>query len=134
MSRSGYSEDCWDSSINLYRGTVERAIKGKRGQAFLQEMAKALDEMPEKRLIPEELISKTGEVCAIGSVCKARGLDVSGVDVEDADSVARLVGLSRSMTAEIEYENDEGGRHDETPEQRWTRIRKWVDDNLRDQS
>ena len=130
MSRSGYSDDYDYNQLMLYRNTVERAIKGKRGQAFLQELAKALDDMPEKRLIAWELITKTGEVCAIGSVCKARGLDVSGVDVEDADAVGDLVGIARSMAAEIEYENDEAGRSDETPEERWVRVRRWVQEKL----
>ncbi len=37
MSRSGYQDDC--EGLNLYRGTVRRAIRGKRGQAFLRELA-----------------------------------------------------------------------------------------------
>lgn len=127
MSRSGYTDD--GDYINLYRAAVERAINGKRGQSFLQEMAKAMDEMPEKRLIASELIAESGEVCAIGSVCKARGLDVSKVDCYDADEVCSLVGISRAMASEIAFENDER-RRDETPEQRWVRMRKWITENL----
>jgi hypothetical protein len=127
VSRSGYTDDCDDySALYLYRATVERSLKGKRGQSFLIELAKTLDEMPEKRLIQSELISATGEVCTIGAVCKARGIDVDGVEVEDPDEVGDLVNISRSMAAEIEYENDEAGSSDETPEQRWVRMRKWV--------
>ena len=37
MSRSGYTDEC--EYLDLYRGKVERAIKGKRGQKFLQELA-----------------------------------------------------------------------------------------------
>lgn len=136
MSRSGYSDDC--ENMNLYRGTVERAIKGKRGQLFLQDLAAAMDAMPEKRLIAEELVTNAGEVCAIGVICKARGIDVTDVDVEDADKIGKLVGIARSMAAEIEYENDkrswhndERSWHNETPEQRWTRMRAWVAENLR---
>ena len=69
MSRSGYSDD-WDIGDNsgwLYRGAVERAIKGKRGQAFLKEMLAAMDALPEPKLIAEEL-EQEGAVCAIGSV------------------------------------------------------------------
>lgn len=128
MSRSGYSDD--GEYLNLYRATVDRSIAGKRGQAFLKELAKALDDMPEKRLIQHELIAETGEVCTIGAVCKARGLDVKGVDIDDPSTIGRLVGISMSMAAEIEYENDERARHDETPEQRWTRMRQWVNENL----
>jgi hypothetical protein len=128
MSRSGYVEDC--DYVNLYRSTVERAIKGKRGQAFLKELAEAMDAMPEKRLITSELIAESGEVCAIGSVCKARGLDITNVDVYNPDDVAKLVGISKSMAAEIEYFNDEHGSHDETLEQRWTRMRNWVEKQI----
>lgn len=129
MSRSGYSDDC--DYMDLYRATVERSIKGKRGQAFLLELAEAMDEMPEKRLIADELVTDSGQVCAIGVVCKARGIDVTGVDIHDPDRVGQLVGISRSMAAEIEYENDERPYRDETPEERWTRMRRWVDENLK---
>jgi hypothetical protein len=126
MSRSGYSDDCDSNYIYLYRGMVERTLAGKRGQAFLKELATAMDAMPTKRLIARELVRADGEMCTIGVVCKSRGLDVTDVDVEDADAVGDLVNIARSMAAEIEYENDECGERDETPEQRWTRMRNWV--------
>lgn len=129
MSRSGYCDDGGDY-MYLYRASVERAINGKRGQAFLKEMAAAMDAMPERRLIPSELVSQSGEVCAIGTVCKARGLDVSKVDEYDSEAVGKLVGIARSMAAEIEYENDERGRESETPEQRWVRMRMWVESEI----
>lgn len=124
MSRSGYSEDC--ENLWLWRGAVERAIHGKRGQAFLREMAAALDAMPEKVLISGELINEDGECCAIGAVCKARGIEVAGLDYEDSDTVAQTIGVARAMAAEIAYENDEQGGSSETPAQRWQRIRQWV--------
>lgn len=130
MSRSGYSEE--GDYLFLYRATVERAIQGKRGQTFLRELAKALDEMPEKRLIANKLISKNGEMCTIGVVCNARNIDVSDVDVEDSERVGQLVNIAQAMAAEIEYENDENGPHNETAEQRWTRMRGWVTENLKD--
>jgi hypothetical protein len=128
MSRSGYSDDC--ENLELYRASVERALKGKRGQAFLRELAAAMDAMLEKALIAGELITPEGDCCAIGTVCKARGVDVSKVNYDDPDSVARAIGVARSMAAEIEYENDEGSRRAETPAERWQRMRKWVNDNL----
>jgi hypothetical protein len=130
VSRSGYDDFDSCDNYHLYRGTVERSIQGKRGQAFLKDLASALDAMPNKRLIAGELISETGEVCAIGSVCKARGLDVTKISPEEPEDVGKLVGISRSMAAEIAYENDEC-EYSNTPEERWVRMREWVRDNLK---
>lgn len=127
MSRSGYGDDC--EHLELYRGTVARALKGKRGQSFLRELVAALDAMPEKTLIAGQLVAESGACCAIGAVCKARQLDVSDVDYFDPDAVARAIGVSGAMAAEIEYMNDEGNRN-ETPAQRWERMRKWASDNI----
>jgi len=129
MSRSGYSYDC--ENLELWRNAVERAIKGKRGQKFLRELADAMDAMPAKRLISGALIDETtGEVCAIGAVCKARGLDVSRVEVFDPQAVGGAVGIARALAAEIEWINDEDDRSTETPEQRWQRVRGWVDSQI----
>ena len=133
MSRSGYGY-CDSGSLNLWRGTVKRSINGKRGQDFLKELAKAMDEMPEKRLIKNELISENGEVCAIGVVCKSRGLKVGHVELEDPAEVGSLVGISMALAAEIEYLNDEFDYYrvvKETPEERWIRMRKWVDGQIK---
>jgi len=136
MSRSGYSDE--GDNLNLWRATVERSIAGKKGQAFLRELAKEMDAMPHKRLIADELVAENGEMCAIGVVCKARGLDTKGVNIENPKRVGELVGISMAMAAEIEYENDERTRSEwrtdvpeETPENRWIRMRKWVDENLK---
>jgi hypothetical protein len=125
MSRSGYSEDC--ENLNLWRGAVERAIKGKRGQAFLTEMLAALDALPEKRLFADALIEGR-EVCAVGSVGLLRGLDMSKLDVEDSHTIAKVFGIAPALAAEIAFENDDdfcyGGRT--TPEQRFQQMRAWV--------
>ena len=131
MSRSGYSDDY--EFMGLWQGTVERSIKGKRGQAFLTAMANALEAMPEKRLIAGQLVSENGECCAMGSVCVARSLDASSVDYEDRDQVAALFNIAPSLAAEIAYQNDDdffGYQKRETPEARWMRMRKWVEGNL----
>lgn len=129
MSRSGYIDDY--EFLDLYRANVDRAIAGKRGQAFLKEMAAAMDRMPEKVLIVGKLIDAAGNCCAIGTVCKARGLDISGVDYEDPEAVGRLVKISRSLAAEIEFENDDkDGWRPTTPAERWQRMRNWIDENL----
>lgn len=105
MSRSGYSDDC--EGLNLWRGAVERALKGKRGQAFLKELAAAMDAMPEKRLIADEL-QADGGFCTIGVLGHARGLDMARIDPHDSDQVSKVFGIAPAMAREIVYENDEG--------------------------
>jgi hypothetical protein len=130
MSRSGYSDDMDDYlAFGRWRAQVRSATRGKRGQAFLKELATAMDAMPDKVLIANELISAEGDCCTIGVVCKARGLDVRKVDVDSPEDVGALVGIAKQLAAEIEYENDEGW-YNETPQERWVRMRKWVDSQI----
>lgn len=151
MSRSGYIEDAEDNwAIIKWRGAVASAIRGRRGQAFLREMLASMDAMPKKRLIVEELV-KEGEVCALGVVAVARKMDVSAVDPEDHEAVAAAFGITHAMTCEVMYENDEvrdriveeahgppnrwGNRptywRNETPEERFARMRAWVVSKLK---
>ena len=126
MSRSGYSEDCDDHwQAIMWRGAVASAIRGKRGQEFLREMLAALDAVESHRLIADNLKTKDGEVCALGAVAAARGLDVSAIDPEDYATVANVFGLPRSLAQEIMFENDEAVTR-ETPEARYIRIRSWI--------
>lgn len=127
MSRSGY-DDCGDH-VAMWRGQVASAIRGKRGQAFLSEMLDALDAMPEKRLIADDLI-KGSEVCAIGSVGVKRGIDMTPLDPHDAQRLSSVFGIAYQLVCEIEYMNDEAGWND-TPEQRWQRVRKWTAQQIR---
>ena len=86
MSRSGYSDD-WEGWDTIrWRGAVASAIRGKRGQAFLREMIEALEALPAKRLITDALVHGN-ECCAIGAVAMKRGMDVSGVDPDDQNTV-----------------------------------------------
>lgn len=131
MSRSGYSEDCDGPELYLWMGAVQKAINGKRGQALLHDMAKALDSMPAKRLIANELINKNGEVCALGAVAKARCLNVESVNPEDSELIAQMFNISNALAKEIVFENDnEFYDRGETPEHRWQRVRNWVSKNL----
>lgn len=129
MSRSGYSDDCDnDWRAICYRGAVASAMRGKRGQDFLYEMLHALAALPEQKLIRGELEAE-GCVCAIGAVGKARGVDMSKLDPEDAESVAKVFGISPALAREIVYENDDEYRN-ETPEQRFDRMRRWTEENI----
>lgn len=129
MSRSGYSDDCCGRELSLWRGAVERAIKGKRGQAFLREALAALDAMPEKRLTTDSLHEPaTGEFCTLGVVGAARGMDMTPLEQAERDDVARGFDIAEALAAEIMFENDERGpwREKESPEARWLRMRAWL--------
>lgn len=131
MSRSGYVDD-GDPSSNVWRGAVASAIRGKRGQAFLKEMLAAMDAMPEKKLVSSELEMPDGAVCAIGSVGKQRGVDMSNIDPEDSDKVAELFGISRALACEIVFMNDEAEYWKETDEERFIRMRRWIVSKIND--
>lgn len=154
MSRSGYSDDYGDDdplALGRWRAAVRSAMNGKRGQAFLREALDALDAMPEKRLIVGELVVDghqcrlgdsdiivgadelcdkrgnpypMGSCCLLGAVAKARKIDVSDLDPYDIGRVAPRFGIADAMTRELVYWNDECGPRNETPEQRWQRMRK----------
>lgn len=128
MSRSGYSEeiDGWD--LIRWRGAVNSALKGKRGQAFLADMAVAMDAMTEKKLIADELISKEGEVCALGAVAKYKSLNVSDIDPHCSEQISDVFNIAEALAREIAFMNDD--YYGETPERRWQRMREWVNANF----
>lgn len=131
MSRSGYSDDIDDQwGWIRWRGTVASAIRGKRGQAFLTEMLAAMDALPEKKLVAWQL-EAGGQVCAIGSVGRQRGVDMTKLDPEDYSRVAYTFGIADPLAQEIVFMNDEAGFYGETPEQRFIRMRNWIVAKLR---
>lgn len=133
MSRSGYTDDCWNGwDTIMWRGAVASAMNGKRGQAFLRETLAALDALPEKKLIAEELEDK-GCFCTLGAVGHARGIDMSNIDTENERLVANTFGIARAMACEIMWVNDDAGGWNETPEQRWIRVRRWIASQIKEE-
>jgi len=132
MSRSNCSADfsCHDKECLCYRNAVDRAIRGKRGQALLLEMLTALDAMPEKALIAGELESSDGRVCALGCVGRARGIDMKPLNPEHIKQIAKAFDIAESQAREIAYMNDVVGPYHETPEQRWRLMRAWVQEQI----
>ncbi len=131
MSRSGYSDDMDDMwAFIRYRGAVTSGMRGARGQRLLQELLQALDAMPEKRLITGAL-EKDGCHCALGVVGAARGLNLDGIDPYMPSQVSKAFDVSQAVAREIVFENDENGYWDETPEDRWARVRAWIASQVR---
>jgi len=133
MSRSNYCEagelDEW--AMICWRGAVASAIKGARGQRLFRDLLSALDSMPEKRLIAESLESG-GEVCTLGCLGRTKGIDMSKLDPEEPEMVAKAFNVAPALAQEIVYMNDEYLWHNnETPEQRWTRMREWVSKQIK---
>ena len=132
MSRSGYIDDMEDMwALIRWRGAVRSAIRGARGQAMLKGLRDALDSMPEKRLIADELVDSDGECCALGRLAQVQGVNIESVVLDDSEELANLFNVAEALVREIVYENDEGA-YEETPEQRWQRMRRWVESHIQD--
>lgn len=135
MSRCGYSEGLDEWELIRWRGAVTSAIRGQRGQAFLKELVEALDALPEKKLVADELVTPSGEVCAIGSVMVKRGLTDQAVklDTYDADGIAKVVGIAPALVKELESINDNWGSwHDISDERRFEIVREWAIANIKE--
>ena len=122
MSRVEYGDDC--EHMWLYQQHTDAAINGRRGQAFLREIVDALDALPAKRLAANVLVGTDGEVCAMGAVAIARGLDTSGIEDTDHDAVAKALGIAPRLAMEIAYLNDDDDS--EMDEHRFARMRAWA--------
>jgi hypothetical protein len=153
MSRAGYSDDFEGGELNVWRGAVKSAIRGKRGQAFLKELAAAMDAMPDKRLI-SHVGAADGCMCTLAVVAQARGLDIDRLnrlmEDEETEAIAKMLGIADAMGREIMFENDEGrggdywlgggGYYGPIPpgktieEKRWKTMRAWVAENLKEPS
>jgi hypothetical protein len=161
MSRSGYSDDCDDNwALIRWRGAVASAIRGKRGQQTLREIAAALDAMPVKALAAESLVTEEGAFCTLGALGAARGIDMAPIDPNDREAVAQAFGISEALAAEVMFENDEAIDEfrwvdvevcgplrqwdrrmqsirepvQHAAERRWQYMRQWVQANIKPES
>lgn len=135
MSRSGYCDDYGDDdplALGRYRAQVMSAIRGKRGQALLRELLTALDAMPDKLLVAGEL-EADGQLCALGVVGKARGLDLANIDTYDVESLGPKFNIAEQMAREIMWVNDDfvsDTRNIQVeicgPMRRWEEHNQWV--------
>jgi hypothetical protein len=132
----------------------KKVLNGKPGKAALAEFHQVLLAMPHKRLIESSLCDGTG-TCAVGQWIYRRWVDggmapkeawktlqTVGVseDLWDEGSYAEWkrtievgateLGITRTLAEVVSYVSDEEGRWDETPEQRYQRVLKWVEKQL----
>lgn len=145
MSRSGYTDDMDDDlAMGRWRAQVASATRGKRGQKMLTDLLAALDAMPRKELIVgelEEFNPEDGrlEVCALGALCHARGIDMQKLDPSEPEEIAAVFDIAPQLAQEIVYMNDEyfdfeyvdNVRMDITPEKRWQKMRDWVSKQIK---
>jgi len=135
VSRSGYYDECDldDGSFAMWRGIIASATRGKRGQQFFRDLVAALDAMPVKRLCANALGTEEpeGDVCALGSLCRAKGASLDEDDTEDYDKLGATFNIAPQLAQEVMWTNDEAGRRTETPEERWTRVRAWAAKQVR---
>jgi hypothetical protein len=96
----------------------------------LQSLVAALDAMPEKRLVSSVLQDDDGEVCVLGAALKYANKECPVSDDDfDKEWTAGQLGIAVQLVQETVFTNDECGCN-ETPEQRWTRMRRWAALNL----
>lgn len=127
-NRAGYEYDLENWQIIRYRGQVKSALRGKRGQKFLLDLIAALDALPQKRLIANEMVSiGGGDVCALGALGRAKGLNVWLIDPEDFEGLSNTFDIAEQLAREVMYENDDMYV---TPEQRWENMCHWAVSNL----
>jgi hypothetical protein len=141
MSRHGLHEDLDDNWLFIkYRGQVASALRGKSGQKFLKDLVRALDALPEQKLISQSLQEQDGAVCAMGAVGRLRGIDMSkftiGPDDDPEDfaydqlyELSGMFDIAHQLVSEVIWENDEQC-YNKTDHHRWLWMRKWADSRI----
>lgn len=141
-----------------WNANVRRCIGGRHGQAFMWELYQALESLPQRSLIQGSL-EHHGAYCSLGAVALARGEEIPeglrGTDEDEEDyeieeryaAMGGFFGIKDMLAREIMWQNDDADclhytpgppqRHnslptrEETPEERWQRVRAWVVSKLR---
>lgn len=146
MSRESNTDYYYDgpNTYGIWMHAYGRAVKSKRGQAFLKEMKTALEVIPNHRLISSSWCEESG-VCALGAVAVKREVDATGQAWEETKATLIPVfgqgetddlrrssefavdefGVQRTIAWEVAQEND-GGVGNETSADRWQRMYDFV--------
>ena len=142
--RVDYTEDeDFAGQFGLWQANCDRSARGRKGQAALREMKKALLAMPVKRIARYILVEPSGEVCAIGALMVQKKID-AGMSrekaVEECSTVAPYpsdaqgveAGMPRLVAWSVAVENDSDpwDGKETTPEQRYDRMLAWVQNRI----
>ena len=119
-------------TMRQWRLAVARAIQRKSGQAFLKEMKAALEALPEKKLLMENLQDEyeDGAVSALGAIGRLRNLKMSNIDPEDYEQIAALFKVPHSLVCEVMYMNyDHWWRL--SPKARYKKVIGWLESQIK---
>lgn len=114
---------------NLEALPIPDIFKPKQSQQFLQEMLRAFDRLPGKRLIASKYQDAQGDVCALGALASFRGLDLATVNANCcSECPSTLFNISHELTRLIVAENDypSSKNIDISPENRFKHMKKWI--------
>lgn len=110
---------------------MSSALKGKRDQAFLIDPRDAMDAMPNKSAWWRTRLKLTGSSAPSVFSSAKRSIEMSVIDAHCRETVSGVFRIAPAMAAEVVFENDECGWN-ETSEQRWQRMRKWIGSHIKE--
>ncbi len=117
-----------DQLRKAYPGIMSPTIGIGRLDELLRDLIAALDAMPDKRLIPHDLIKRNevdkAEFCTLGAIGHAKGIDMTDIDPYDHETLSEKLNIATQLVQEIEFLNDE--TCDSQPEKRWEQMRGWA--------
>ena len=134
MSRSGYDEGSGDPlELGRWRAQVESAIRDKHGQRFFLDLIAALNALPKKKLINNELEQKNA-YSTLDTLDKHHGMDLTKLDIRDWeegdwDKLGGAFNIASQLAQETMHVNDDCDdyyRRTVTDEERWRRVREWA--------
>ena len=138
MSRSGYTDD-WDGDnwqMIMANGAYQKAVKGKRGQAFLREALAVLEAMETKELV-EDTLQEDGAYCVLGAVGAARGLNLDEINTNNYPQLSQVFNISKTLARQLMHENDEwvewrvGMTPAEERHKRWLAVHRYLSMSIR---
>jgi hypothetical protein len=146
----------WDGATDLDIGrglrNMEVCVTGRKGQAALRALEAALVALPRPRLVAGQLVTAEGDVCAVGAL-KAHALATHTLKAPVADAIKLMVDtyaawfddeelfeewedetiiaavgcrMTPALAELVGEANDDPWPGPETPEQRYTRMLRWV--------